>query len=98
MHVDAHLVPGFSHRAFQRITQAELASQFTRVQSSPFTAAGNGTRRHVNPFNLQSFVVISSVIPSLKYTLSASVFRFFNGSTATDGLTPTAAASCAECF
>src|SRR4030081_3142490 len=55
------------------------------VLSEPLTDVTPRRDAASTPWILDSFVDISSAMPSLKYVLSGSVLRFWRGSTAMDG-------------
>jgi hypothetical protein len=55
------------------------------VLSANFVPAPVSRETRSIPWILESFVAISSAMPSLKYALSGSVLRFFSGRTAMEG-------------
>src|SRR4030081_278333 len=57
----------------------------TGVLSETLTDVTAPREATATPWILDSFVDISSAMPSLKYVLSGSVLRFWRGSTAMDG-------------
>src|SRR5437899_8133812 len=82
----AQLVAGFAHASFQNRAHVQLIADFTKDVLFVFALERKqdvrpGTR---NPGTLESTLINSSVIPSLKYSSFLSALMFTNGSTAID--------------
>src|SRR5262249_2774753 len=86
LHNNAHPVSTSSHRAFQNITHAEFKADLLYVDFPSFVGKARIAGDHEEPADFESAVMISSTMPSAKYSCSGSPLMFAKGSTAIDGL------------
>ena len=85
---DAHTLARLAHAAFEDMTDAELPRDLRTSSDLPLNV--NAVLRATTP-SAETFdrsVMMSSVIPSLKYSCSGSPLMLANGSTQIDILVP----------
>ena len=83
---DAQSVGRLAHAAFQHIAHSEFAPDLPDVDRSALVDEGRISGDTNSHLMRESAVVMSSTMPSTKYSCSASPLMFWNGSTAMDGL------------
>src|SRR5271168_4413472 len=90
---NAHPVGRLAHAPFQQIADAELAPDLPNIDGAALVRKGNVKAELREMTNIDrkrdKAVVISSTMPSEKYSCSGSALRFWNGSTTIDGLSGT---------
>ena len=84
---DAHPLACLANRAFQHVSDTEFATDLLHVDRLAFVGEGRIPGDDEQPTDAaMSAVMISSTMPSAKYSCSGSPLIFWNGSTAIDGL------------
>src|SRR6266581_9762581 len=83
---DAHPLACFAHRAFQNIANPQLAPDLFHVDAAAFVGEGRVAAITKSQQMRESAVMISSTIPSTKYSCSGSPLMLAKGNTAIDGL------------
>src|SRR5262249_35068566 len=96
---DAHLRARLAHRAFEDIAHAQFAADPFHIDGLALVGEARIARDDEQPAMRESAVMISSTIPSAKYSCSGSPLILGRGNTAIDGLS----GSCnpggvADCF
>ena len=83
---DPHPIAGFAHTAFEHVAHAELLRHLLHVDQLALVGEGGVAGDDKSHGSRAIAVVISSTMPSTKYSCSASPVMFWNGNTASDGL------------
>ena len=83
---DAHSPAGLAHRALEQIAHAQLRTIRLTSTACPLYAKLELAAMTNSQRMRASAVIISSTMPSVKYSCSGSPLRFWNGNTAIDGL------------
>ena len=84
--VNADPVADFAHAAFEHIAYAKFAGDLLHIDIFTFVRKTGISRDDEEPLIRDSAVMMSSTVPSAKYSCSGSPLRLLNGSTAMDGL------------
>jgi hypothetical protein len=85
----------FTHRAFQHIADARFAADLPHVDRVALVREGRIAGDDEKPADAGERVMISSTMPSTKYSCSGSPLMFWNGRTAIDGLSGSGSAAAA---
>ena len=84
---DADPAAALAHRAFEHIAHAQFAPDLLHIDGLALVGEARIAGDHEQPADAaDSAVMISSTMPSTKYSCSGSPLMFWNGSTAIDGL------------
>ena len=83
---DPDAIAGPSDAAFENVANAQLAADLSHVNCATLVGEAGLRAMTNNPPTRERAVMISSTIPSAKYSCSGSPLMFVNGRTATDGL------------
>src|SRR5262249_55362581 len=82
---DADAIAGPPHAALEHVAHAQLAPNFDDIKGRNFVGERGAARDHKKEWLCDRLVMMSSVMPSEKYSCSASPLIFAKGSTAIDG-------------
>ena len=83
---DAHPVAALAHRAFEHIAHPKLAPDLLHIDGPALVGKGGVAGDDEQPTDRERAVMISSTMPSTKYSCSGSPLILGNGNTAIDGL------------
>src|SRR5271166_4244135 len=83
---DAYATGGLAHRAFKHIAHAKLPPDLLHVDRLALVRKARIRAMTKSQRMRESAVMISSAMPSAKYSCSGSPLILANGSTAIDGL------------
>src|SRR5215469_9859302 len=83
---NAHPCSRLAHRAFKDVAYAEIEPERFNVDCLTFVGESRIARVTKNQRTRDSAVMISSTMPSAKYSWSGSPLRLVKGNTAIDGL------------
>src|SRR3989442_3579802 len=82
----AHATAGSTHRAFEDLTDAEFPADLLHIDRLAFVYKARIAGETKSQRMRESAVMISSTMPSAKYSCSGSQLMLAKGSTAIDGL------------
>src|SRR5439155_23361152 len=85
------------HTTFQKITHSQFSTDLLHIDGVALVGEGRVAGDDEEPRILESAVVISSTMPSAKYSCSGSPDMFWNGSTAIEGLSGSGSVRCGAC-
>ena len=92
---DPHPLARLADAALKDVAHAEFTSDLLDVDGPALVGeATNCARSRTSDLKRESAVMISSTMPSAKYSCSGSPLMFWNGSTAMDGLSGSASRRC----
>ena len=83
---DADAIASAANAAFEHVADAELAADLPDIDRLALVLKAELRAMTNSSENRDSSVMMSSVMPSLKYSCSGSPLRFVKGSTAIEGL------------
>src|SRR6267142_5918325 len=87
---DANFPRRLSHRPLEDIAHAEPSPDFLDIDRSTFEGEARIAQMTNSDLKRDSAVMMSSTIPSAKYSCSGSPLMFWNGNTAIEGLSGSA--------